>query len=93
MPRFYFDVREGARFICDNQGLEFSDLDHAEREAAKAAAEIGRDQLPKGDTRDITIEVRNEHRKRVLTVTVAMHVERVAPPPSAPSGVSRLISN
>ena len=36
MPRFYFDVREGARFIFDAQGLEFSDLDHAEWEAAMA---------------------------------------------------------
>ncbi len=61
MPRFYFDVREGSRFAPDEDGLEFDGLDHAEREAALAAAEIGRDRLPKGDAREITIEVRNEH--------------------------------
>ena len=48
MPRFYFDVREGARFVPDDEGMEFPDLDAAEREAAVSAASIGRDLLPKG---------------------------------------------
>jgi hypothetical protein len=41
MPRFYLDVREGTRFIPNEEGLEFDSLDAAEREAASAAAEIG----------------------------------------------------
>ena len=84
MPRFYFDVREGARFVPDDTGLELPDLDAAEREAAVGAAEIGRDRLPSGDAREVTIEVKNEHQQRVLTVTVSMHVERVHPPPLTP---------
>jgi Domain of unknown function (DUF6894) len=84
MPRFFFDVREGTRFAPDDEGLEFPDLDAAEREAAEAVAAIGRDRLPKGEAREIVIEVRNEHGQRVLTVTVSMHVERVHPPPAAP---------
>ena len=84
MPRFYFDVREGARFVPDDEGLEFPGLDAAEREAAEAVASIGRDLLPKGDAREVTIEVRNEHRQRVLTVTVSMHIERVHPSPVRP---------
>ena len=84
MPRFYFDVREGARFIPDEEGLEFDSLDAAEREAATAAAEIGRDRLPTGDSREITVEVRNEHRQRVLTVKVSMDIDRVEPPPQPP---------
>jgi len=84
MPRFYFDVREGARFTPDNEGLEFDGLDAAEFEAACAAAEIGRDRLPKRDAREVTIEVANEHRQRVLTVKVSMQIERVEPPPKAP---------
>jgi len=83
--RFYFDLREGSRFIPDDDGLEFDSFDEAEREAAIAAAEIGRDRLPQGDTREITIEVRNEHGQRVLTVTVSIEVERVVPPPSPPA--------
>jgi hypothetical protein len=89
MPLFYFDTREGSRFTPDEEGLEFPDLDAAEREAAEreaatAAAEMGRDLLPRGDARDITVEVRNEHGQRVLTVRITMQIDRVAPPPTAP---------
>ena len=84
MPRFYFDIREGARFIPDETGLEFDSFDAAEREAATAAAEIGRDQLPKGEAREVTVEMRNEHRQRVLTVTVFMEIDRVDPEPVPP---------
>jgi hypothetical protein len=66
------------------EGLEFDSLDAAEREAAAAAAEIGRDRLPKGDSRVVKVEVRNEHRQRVLTVTVKMEVARVEPRPQPP---------
>lgn len=84
MPRFYFDVREGARFTPDDNGLEFDSLDAAEYEAAVSAAEIGRDRLPKGDARDITIEVKNEHQQRVLTVKVSIEIDRVEPSPEHP---------
>ncbi len=84
MSRFYFDVREGARFTPDDEGLEFASLDAAEREAATAAAEIGRDRLPKGDAREVTVELRNEHRQRVLTVMVSMEINRVDPEPEPP---------
>jgi hypothetical protein len=84
VPRFYFDIREGARFIPDETGLEFDSLDGAEREAASAAAEIGRDRLPKGDARDITVELKNGHRQRVLTVTISMEIHRVDPEPLSP---------
>ena len=81
MPRFYFDVREGTSFTPDEEGLQFDNLAAAEREAAVAAAEIGRDHLPKGDSREVMLEVMNEHRERVLTVKVSMEVDRVEPPP------------
>jgi hypothetical protein len=84
VPRFYFDVREGASFTPDDEGLEFASLDAAERIAAEAAAEIGRDRLPKGDAREVTVELRNEHRQRVLTVTVSLEIHRVNPEPLPP---------
>jgi hypothetical protein len=79
VPRFYFDVREGAKLVPDEEGLEFDSLDAAEREAAESAAEIGRDRLPTSDAREVTVEVRNEHRQRVLTVTVSLKLHRVDP--------------
>ena len=84
MPRFFFDVREGPRFVPDEDGLELPDVDAAEHEAAEAAASFERDMLSKGDVRDVSVEVRNEHGQRVITVTVTMQVERVAPPPVPP---------
>jgi hypothetical protein len=84
MPRFYPDSREGSRFAPDDEGLEFPDIDTAEHAAATAAAGIGRDLLPNPEFRDITIEVRNEHRQRVCTVTLTMHIDRVHPSPEAP---------
>ncbi len=84
MPRFYFDVREGTQFIPDDEGLEFDSLDAAEHEAARTAAEIGRDRLPKGDAREVTVELKNEYRQRVLTVTVSMEIHRVDPEPLPP---------
>ncbi len=49
-----------------------------------AAASIGRDSLPKGDAREVTVEIRNEHHQRVLTVTVSMQIHRVDPEPKPP---------
>ena len=82
MPRFYFDVREGVRFTEDEEGLELPDCNAAEREAAEAAASIGRDMLPKGTARVVTVEVRNEHGQRLVTATVTLAVDRVDPEPT-----------
>ncbi|MGE5271224.1 MAG: DUF6894 family protein [Thiohalocapsa sp.] len=85
MPRFYFDVREGVTFSADNEGVELVDLDAAERHAAEGAAEIGRDLLPKGGHRSVTVEVRNEHGQRVVTATVILALDRVHPEPMPPN--------
>jgi hypothetical protein len=44
--------------------MEFISLYTAEYEAASASTEIKRDRMPKGDAREITIKLRNEHRRR-----------------------------
>lgn len=85
MPRYFFDTREGQQLTPDDVGLEFDSLDAAEHAAACAAAEIGRDCLPKGDGHEVSVEVKNEHGQRMLTVTVSMAVDRTeqAPGPGA----------
>jgi hypothetical protein len=85
MPRFYFDIREGVRFHPDEDGVECPDIDAAEKEAAETAASIGRDLLPKGAARSVTVEVRNEHGQRVVTAVVTLAVDRVHPAPPAPA--------
>ena len=84
MAKYYFDLREGGSLVEDDEGQELPDLDAAEREAAEVAAEISRDKLPKGNAREIIIEVRNEHGQRVLTATVGLEIVRVAPAPDRP---------
>ncbi|WP_036345915.1 hypothetical protein [Microvirga sp. BSC39] len=76
MPRFYFDVREDGEIIPDQEGLECESLDAAEHLAAVSAADIGRDLLPKGNAREITIEVKDGDGFLLVTVTVAMSVRR-----------------
>jgi hypothetical protein len=66
--------------------MEFESFEAAEREAAETAAEIGRDRLPTGDAREVTVEMRNEHRQRVLTVKVSLEIDRVEPPPQPRAG-------
>ena len=78
MPHFYFDMRDDERLATDEDGLDFPDLDVAEREAAKAAAAIGRDLLPSGKTRTVTIEVRDEHGTPRVAVTVSMRRDRLS---------------
>jgi Domain of unknown function (DUF6894) len=76
MPRFYFDIRENSKFISDADGVECEDIEAAEREAALSAAEIGRETFRHVDDHDVSVEVRNEHGQRVLTVTVSIRVDR-----------------
>jgi hypothetical protein len=79
VPRYYLDLREGELLLTDEEGLEFDSLDAAEYETARTAAQIWSDRLLKGNPRDITIEVRNEHDQQVLTATISMRVRRVDP--------------
>jgi hypothetical protein len=83
MPRFYFDVREGSTFVADEDRFEFPSLDEAEQEAIQAVVSMGKDRLPRGDTRDVTVEVRDEYEMRVLTVGVHLIIDRVHPPASS----------
>ena len=83
MPRFYFDVREGARFIPDETDIELDSLDAAEYEAARGAADIGRDRLLKNDTGDVIVEVRDEQGQQVVTAGISMEVRQRAPVPRA----------
>jgi hypothetical protein len=77
MSQFYFDIREGGRLIPhDEDGLEFANLDDAEREAGLTALEIARDVLPTGKAGEVKVEVHDEQRQHVMTVTVSIGIRR-----------------
>ncbi|WP_372441267.1 DUF6894 family protein [Microvirga arvi] len=78
MPRFYFDLILGSNSNLDPEAYELESLLAAEIEALRSAGELARDQLLKlqSPPEDVRVEVRDEHRQRVLTVTVSIRVER-----------------
>ena len=77
MARFYFDVHDGADLARDDEGSEFDSLGAAMRAATRSAAEVGTNQLVKGDPSNIVIivEVRDEQNQRFCTVTASMKVD------------------
>ena len=77
MPRFYFDVSTGDDITRDDEGLDLASLEDVEREAKRGATDMSRDCLPDGCS-EISVQVRDEHGERVLTVTVSMTVRREA---------------
>jgi uncharacterized protein DUF6894 len=77
MPRFYFDVTEGPKFMPDEEGFDLDSLDAAEREATQTLVQLGRDWLPRAH--DVSIQIRDEQHRQVLAVSVAIKVERLEP--------------
>ena len=77
MPRFYFDVREGAQVTRDDDGLDLESLDAAETEAICAAAEISRESLPRARASEIMVQVRDERGEQIIIVAISMTVRRI----------------
>jgi hypothetical protein len=85
MARFYFDLFLGSDFSRDEIGFDFGCLRAAEVEVMRTAADLTRDRLLKmqsATSDDIRIEVRDEDRQPVLTVTVLVQVEQAGLLPS-----------
>jgi hypothetical protein len=76
MPCFYFDIREGPRFIPDPGGEDLEDLEAAKCHAARLAGEITSDLPLRPAGHVIIIEVCDERKQRVLTMTVSLAIER-----------------
>jgi hypothetical protein len=76
MPRFYFDIREGPRFVPDAGGEDLKNLEAAKCYAARLAGEITSDLPLRPAGHVIIIEVCDEHKQRVLTMTVSLSIER-----------------
>jgi hypothetical protein len=76
VPRYYFDVSDGDTFTKDDVGLELDGIEAARAEARKALPDIARDVLPEGgDRRTMTIRVRDEAGKVLITATLSLLIE------------------
>jgi hypothetical protein len=84
MSRFYFDLFLGSDFSRDEVGSEVGSLRAAEIEVMRTAADLTRDRLLRMQSAApdaIRIEMTDERRQPVLTVTVSVQVERAGPMP------------
>ncbi|HZH12088.1 MAG TPA: hypothetical protein VEZ24_17185 [Microvirga sp.] len=78
MPRFYFDVSVGDDFNPDDTGFVYESLATAEYYAARTAAEISQDVLPKRRASEVSVQVRDGDGLLLFTVELAMTVRRTA---------------
>ena len=64
MTRYYFDVRDDHCLALDDEGVELSNVDAVQEEAARSLADIARDAVLNlrgcAKVRDLVIEVRDE---------------------------------
>ena len=75
MPRFFFDIHDGEEFTPDRQGLDLDSLEAAKDEARKALPDIVKDEMPDGDQRDFTVDVKDAAGQIVWRVTLSLVVE------------------
>jgi hypothetical protein len=75
MPRFFFDIHDGEDFTPDRVGLDLDDLEAAKEEAKKTLPEIVKDEMPDGDRRDFTVDVKDVAGQVVWRVTLSLVVE------------------
>ena len=75
MPRFFFDIHDGETFTPDREGLDLDDLEAAKEEAKKTLPEIVKDEMPNGDRRDFTVDVKNAAGQIVWRITLSLVVE------------------
>jgi hypothetical protein len=60
MPRYFFDTRDGAHFVRDEEGVELDGFRAARDEATAGLADLAHDALPGAIRRELAVEVRDE---------------------------------
>ena len=84
MPRYFFDIHDGARSTTDDTGVELDGLEAARQEAARTLGEIARDILPNGDRHEVVIEVKDEVGQRVLLAKLSVSIKQTELPGFSP---------
>lgn len=71
MPRYFFDISDGT-FIMDDEGVEYPNA-HAVRDAAiRALPDIARDEIGKGNSRSVTVLMRDEAGQALFTASLSL---------------------
>ena len=74
MPRFFIDSSDQERFVRDEDGLEFEDVEAAMNAAADGLSDMARDALPGGESRTFIAIVRDEQGRTLVQTTMSFGV-------------------
>ena len=74
--RYFFHVIDGEHVTDDPEGIECANIDEVAAEAVEGLPVMMEDTVPKGDQREIAVEVTDESGKVVLRATLSLRIER-----------------
>jgi hypothetical protein len=78
MARYFFDWRDNENFDEDDEGVELPDLEAIKVEASRALLERARDILPGLDRHSLSIEVRDENGRPLLSVILVLEIRTLS---------------
>jgi len=86
MPRYYFDIQDGADLMRDSEGSEHRDLGAAQNEATDTLTQMGKEIFPGHDDRALSIDIRDDGGKALMRVTLTHATERFGQAAVKPDG-------
>lgn len=75
MARFFFDWRDNENFEEDDEGTELPDLQAVKAEASRALIERAREEVPGLDCHRLSIEVRDENGRPLVSIILVLEVQ------------------
>jgi hypothetical protein len=76
VARYFFDITDSGKVSVDKEGVELDSLEDARGEALRTLGEIAKDELPDGDHRQFSIEIREGDSAPVLSASLSLQVQR-----------------
>ena len=73
-----FDAYNNEAVFPDRDGIECPDIDCVKHEAARGLADFAAEVLPEGECRKLSIDVRDETGRHVLTTSLAFEMQLLA---------------
>ena len=80
MARYFFDWRDNDSFDEDVEGMELPDLEAAKIEASRSLLEHAHDIPPSFERQSLSIEVRHESGKPLLSVILVLEIRNLSSP-------------
>jgi hypothetical protein len=74
MPHYFFDTRDGADLIRDEEGVELDGIEAARDEATRGLTDLAKDALPGALRRELAVEVRDRGDQALLRAALWFEV-------------------